>query len=84
MIAIGDSDGNGGVDGEISFHRYLSFLVSPLGSRHNSGANAVFCDGHVEWQKQARWIELTESAACRWNNDNKPHSETWISGGGSK
>jgi len=42
MIAIADSDGNGGVDGEITFHRYLSFSVAPPGARHNNGANAVF------------------------------------------
>lgn len=81
MIAIGDSDGNGGVDGEITFHRYLSFSVAPLGARHNKGANAVFCDGHVEWQKQSKWTDLNEAAARRWNNDNEPHRSLWISGG---
>jgi prepilin-type processing-associated H-X9-DG protein/prepilin-type N-terminal cleavage/methylation domain-containing protein len=84
MIAIADSDGNGGADGEITFNRFLSVLVKPPGTRHKNGANAVFCDGHVEWAKQSKWMELKDAAARRWNNDNQPHSETWISGGGSK
>lgn len=76
MIAIGDSDGRG----EISFHRYLTSVVWPPGTRHKSGANIVFCDGHVEWQKQSKWVEFTETAARRWNNDNEPHRNRWISG----
>jgi prepilin-type N-terminal cleavage/methylation domain-containing protein/prepilin-type processing-associated H-X9-DG protein len=82
MIAIGDSDGNGSEDGLISFVR--PFATSPVpfapGVIHKKGANIVFCDGHVEWQKQPNWIELTESAARRWNNDNQPHRELWFSG----
>lgn len=76
MIAIGDSDGRG----EISFHRYLTSVVRPPGTRHKSGANIVFCDGHVEWQKQSKWVEFNETAARRWNNDNEPHRNRWISG----
>jgi len=86
MIAIGDSDGNGVADGDITFHRIPtpsgpqpSF---PPGDRHKDGANIVFCDGHVEWAKQSKWIELTDEAARRWNNDNKPHRELWITRGG--
>ena len=44
---------------------------------HNSGANVAFCDGHVEFGKQARWIAKTEGVRRRWNNDNEPHPETW-------
>lgn len=84
MIAIGDSAGDGYQDGWISFHRFQTNLITPPGTRHNKGANIVFCDGHVEWQKQGKWIELTEAAARRWNNDNQPHRELWISGGGQK
>jgi prepilin-type processing-associated H-X9-DG protein len=86
MIAIGDSDGNGVADGDITFHRVptpsgpqASF---PPGNRHKSGANIVFCDGHVEWAKQSKWIERTDEAARRWNNDNQPHRELWVSRGG--
>jgi prepilin-type N-terminal cleavage/methylation domain-containing protein/prepilin-type processing-associated H-X9-DG protein len=86
MIAIGDSDGSGTGDGDISFHRLAapggpqSFV--PPGNRHKGGANIVFCDGHVEWARQDKWIEPTDEAARRWNNDNKPHRELWVSGGG--
>lgn len=82
MIAIGDSNGDGGQDGLISFVR--PFATSPVpfapGDLHKKGANVVFCDGHVEWQKQVKWVELTEAAARRWNNDNQPHRELWFSG----
>ena len=33
----------------------------------------------VEWQRQGAWIELNEVAASRWNNDNQPHRNLWIS-----
>jgi len=86
MIAIGDSDGNGVADGDITFHRVPTPRgpqpAFPPGNRHKGGANIVFCDGHVEWAKQAKWIELKDEAARRWNNDNKPHRELWVSRGG--
>ncbi|MDH7503038.1 MAG: DUF1559 domain-containing protein [Verrucomicrobiota bacterium] len=86
MIAIGDSDGNGVADGDIVFHRVPSAggpqPTFPPGSRHKRGANIVFCDGHVEWAKQSKWIELRDEAARRWNNDNKPHRELWVSRSG--
>jgi prepilin-type N-terminal cleavage/methylation domain-containing protein/prepilin-type processing-associated H-X9-DG protein len=46
-------------------------------SRHSGGANIAFCDAHVQWQKQARWIDENISARSRWNNDHQPHPETW-------
>jgi prepilin-type processing-associated H-X9-DG protein/prepilin-type N-terminal cleavage/methylation domain-containing protein len=86
MIAIGDSDGNGVLDGDIGFHRLPSASgpqpIFPPGSRHKGGANIVFCDGHVEWANQSKWIELRDEVARRWNNDNKPHRELWVSRGG--
>jgi prepilin-type N-terminal cleavage/methylation domain-containing protein/prepilin-type processing-associated H-X9-DG protein len=45
---------------------------------HHSGhANISFCDGHVEYAKREKWVEASESARRRWNNDNQPHPETW-------
>jgi prepilin-type N-terminal cleavage/methylation domain-containing protein/prepilin-type processing-associated H-X9-DG protein len=88
MIAIGDSDGNGVMDGNIAFQGLPLYLpgrpVLPLppGNRHKGGANIVFCDGHIEWAKQSKWIERTDDTARRWNNDNKPHRELWVSSGG--
>jgi prepilin-type processing-associated H-X9-DG protein/prepilin-type N-terminal cleavage/methylation domain-containing protein len=55
----------------------LGGLNSVIADRHRGGANMVFCDGHVEFSKQPRWIEATDSARRRWNNDNAPHRETW-------
>jgi prepilin-type processing-associated H-X9-DG protein len=83
MIAFGD-----GYTGAIDFSPFdfdptqwkdafrvpVSLLPSP---RHLGGANILFCDGHVESQKQARWIEATDTARARWNNDHEPHRETW-------
>ena len=76
MIAIGDTE------------HELADTISPylfpsdnnafsIGNLHNGGANAVFCDGHVEYARQSKWMEATETARKRWNNDNQPHTETW-------
>lgn len=46
-------------------------------SRHSGGANIVFCDGHVQWQTQVRWIDENSATRSRWNNDHQPHPETW-------
>jgi prepilin-type N-terminal cleavage/methylation domain-containing protein/prepilin-type processing-associated H-X9-DG protein len=84
MIAIGDSHELGPdvkLDGLVriisspsSIHPYM---MSAPGARHNRGANVVFCDGHVEWNKQIHWISKTPEVRKRWNNDNEPHPETW-------
>jgi prepilin-type processing-associated H-X9-DG protein len=47
--------------------------------RHNNGANVVFCDVHVEYGKLTAWLERSDRARSRWNNDNQPHRETWSS-----
>jgi len=46
-------------------------------SRHSGGANIAFCDAHVQWQTQSRWIAENISARSRWNNDHQPHPESW-------
>jgi prepilin-type processing-associated H-X9-DG protein len=45
--------------------------------RHDGGANILFCDGHVVYGKQDKWIEKTFESRGQWNNDNQPHPETW-------
>ena len=45
--------------------------------RHSGGANILFCDAHVGYGKQGKWIEKTPQARREWNNDNHPHPETW-------
>ena len=45
--------------------------------RHRGGANVLFCDGHLEYAKQQKWIEPTAASRCRWNNDHEPNPENW-------
>ena len=42
---------------------------------HNLGANMIFCDGHVQYAKQAWWLANTDESKCLWNNDNQSHPE---------
>ena len=79
MIAIGDSNGDTVADGEIEFRKppSLQLPLAPPGNRHRGGANIVFCDGHVEWALQTKWVERKDEVARRWNNDNRSHPEVW-------
>ena len=52
-------------------------LLAELAPRHNNGENAVFCDGHVEYAKHVIWLQKSDRARKRWNNDNASHPETW-------
>jgi len=76
MIAFGDD--RQWLDDEIS-----PFPVSdgrwypPLGDRHRQGANGVFCDAHVEYQKAKVWFAASDEARRRWNLDHQPHPESW-------
>jgi len=77
MIAVGDL-----TDMESVFITALVPSLSPYfvggpAARHDGGANVVFCDGHIEFAKQANWVEKTDAARRRWNNDHQSHSETW-------
>lgn len=44
---------------------------------HLTGANSVFCDGHVEFMRDADLYGATDIARRRWNNDHAPHPEAW-------
>jgi prepilin-type N-terminal cleavage/methylation domain-containing protein/prepilin-type processing-associated H-X9-DG protein len=78
MIAIADRQGGG---------EWNSAVVGPgnpesgrgddPGDQHLGGANAIFCDSHVEYGLQQRWKEASEQARCRWNNDHQAHREVW-------
>jgi prepilin-type processing-associated H-X9-DG protein/prepilin-type N-terminal cleavage/methylation domain-containing protein len=43
--------------------------------RHTGRVNIVFCDGHTEYGRTERFFDVrpNETAARRWNRDNKPH-----------
>lgn len=75
MLAIGDS--------VINSFGITSFLLTTVDTvrdekeRHQVGLNAVFVDGHVEASRQAELGARTDVARRRWNNDNRPHPETW-------
>ena len=74
MIAIGDGASwlNPNIPGGV-----LSFTNGTVTAPHNSGANIVFCDGHVEYGRRAQWIGSPDARWRRWNRDNQPHPETW-------
>lgn len=55
----------------------VSDRSSIIGKVHNQGANMVFLDGHVEWERWWKWLEFSDAAARRWNHDNQPHEESW-------
>jgi len=48
-----------------------------VAARHGGRGSMSFGDGHVESAKRAIWVEQSDSACKRWNNDNQPHQETW-------
>ena len=73
MIAIGDYPEDQFQQGEIAFHNKYNYIAN----RHNGGGNVAFCDGHVEYDKQWKWMEASDAARRRWNRDNEPHPETW-------
>ena len=75
MIAIGDTSFDH--PGLEVISPYLDNVFDAIANIHNGGGNAVFCDGHVEYGKRAKWLEATETKRRRWNNDNEPHPETW-------
>ena len=48
-----------------------------VSSRHNGGANVLFCDSHVEFGKRATLIKEEDRPRRRWNIDHEPHPEFW-------
>jgi prepilin-type N-terminal cleavage/methylation domain-containing protein/prepilin-type processing-associated H-X9-DG protein len=78
MIAVADAQPKpGGADRDLDDYLPINLLAELTNPRHNKGANAVFCDAHVEFAKQSLWLQKTDRARQRFNNDNQPHPETW-------
>ncbi len=77
MIAASDATSQvrgGDYDADDMAVNLLAELTAP---RHYKGANAVFCDVHVEYGKTNSWLQKTDRARQRWNFDHQPHPETW-------
>jgi len=55
----------------------INLLADFKTPRHTQGANVVFCDVHVEYNKQEVWLEKSDARRSRWNIDNQPHPELW-------
>lgn len=90
MIAVGDGDlsfyvsGPGGtrpVYGDllhIIFPQTVEATgVPPVGNWHAGGANMLFVDGHVGFQRREIWTAATPAERRRWNHDHTEHEETW-------
>lgn len=75
MIAIGDSRSDYQWDTAID-PADQSDAEWPS-ERHDGGANMVFVDAHVEYDKQTNWVAPNPGMRKRWNNDNQPHEEHW-------
>jgi prepilin-type N-terminal cleavage/methylation domain-containing protein len=82
MIAVSDykrttTNGSGDNDADDVAPAPVNLLAGLPPPRHNFGDNVIFCDNHVEYAKQTVWLQKTERARQRWNNDHLPHPETW-------
>jgi prepilin-type N-terminal cleavage/methylation domain-containing protein/prepilin-type processing-associated H-X9-DG protein len=89
MMAIGDGfQGHDNLLGEsrqaIFWREYINRRASVswtnetaiANSRHQSRANVVFCDGHVESPTlQFLFADTSDAALSRWNRDHQPHRE---------
>jgi len=83
MIAVSDYKPatfrpGGDNDADDQYPAPINLLAGLPPPRHNFGDNVVFCDGHVEYAKQTVWLQKSERARQRWNNDHLPHPETWV------
>ena len=75
MIAIADSKADGIWDTAIDPENYQDFEWPS--ARHHGGAQVLYCDGHVRWDKQSKLVEPTQWTRKLWNNDNLPHEDLW-------
>jgi prepilin-type N-terminal cleavage/methylation domain-containing protein/prepilin-type processing-associated H-X9-DG protein len=77
MIEVADNTPKAGAGDNDLDDLFAINLLAELAPRHNNGENVVFCDGHVEYNLHAAWLEKTDAARQRWNNDHASHPETW-------
>ncbi|GMU36036.1 MAG: hypothetical protein AMXMBFR22_02270 [Phycisphaerae bacterium] len=91
MIVLGDAIGDGFDDHAIYGRPWNTPGVRNRwpGERHRKGANLLFVDGHVEWDRRTNIVRHKNdpdegngnlpSAQRRWNNDNLPHMKADLS-----
>jgi len=72
MIAIADYD-PWATDDDNDDDRHPEMLFAAIAGRHARGANVLFCDAHVEYNKTNRWTAVTAAAWRRWNYDHQAH-----------
>ena len=80
LIMIGDMMESGAEDGDIAAEGdplRANTNDDWIADRHQKGGNVLFCDIHVEFDKQTKWQKVDEAHRKRWNRDNLPHPETW-------
>jgi len=75
MIAIADSKADGNWDTAIDPEMHQDHEWPS--SRHMGGAEVLYCDGHVMWERQRTLVEPTQWSRQRWNNDHLPHEDFW-------
>ena len=83
MIAFGDSSEYEStsmtvIQPTMGFRMGDGYLSYGPGTRHSGGANILFCDGHVEYGRNPKWVEHKDDLMRRWNRDHEPHPETWM------
>lgn len=62
------------LQGDTDLARRIRISMTRSPKRHNSRANAVFCDGHVAGLTfHELFIDTSDAALARWNYDNRPH-----------
>lgn len=66
MVACADYDVFADDDGDGDLHPDELYGLCLTG-RHSNGANAVFCDAHVEFSKTNLW--KSDGMLCRWRSD---------------
>ena len=72
MIAVADYD-PWATDDDSDADRHPEMLFLGLTGRHSWGANALFCDSHIECYRTNFWKRRSDDAFKRWNFDNQPH-----------
>jgi len=72
MIAVADYDPLK-TDDDNDGDRHPELLFFGIDGRHDRGANVLFCDHHVDYNKTNGWTARTGTALRRWNYDHQPH-----------